>query len=372
MSLDCCQLAKNGSSIYNRKTLMCKPGFVVVILLSLASYANAVIITGAGAGGGPHVKAFTAGGLELASFFAYAPGFTGGVNVAAGDVDGDGFSDIITGSASIATHVKAFDGKNSNELRSFFAYPPNSADGITVAAGDVNGDGAADIITGAGAGGGPHVKVFDGRNGQELRSFFAYAPGFTGGVNVATGDVDGDGYSDIVTAAGAGGGPHVKVFDGRTENERLSFFAGPPGTAGGLSVAAGDLDGDGLAELITGSGQGGGMVSVFNGGSGVEVRSFFAFDAGFTGGVNVAIGDANGTGHNDIIISAGAGGGPHVKVFDGRTYAELRSFDPYGPGYAGEISVAAPLAVPEPCSVALLAIAGLGLTTVGRRRRVAN
>ena len=79
-----------------------------------------------------------------------------------------------------------------------------------MAAGDVNGDGHADIITGAGAGGGPHVSVFSGTDLSILASFFAYDPAFTGGVTVAAGDVNGDGLADIVTGAGAGGGPHVE------------------------------------------------------------------------------------------------------------------------------------------------------------------
>ena len=98
-------------------------------------------------------------------------------------------------------------------LASFFAYDPAFSGGVCVAVGDVNGDGKPDIITGAGAGGGPHVEVFD-LTGHLENEFFAYDPRFTGGVNVAVGDLTGDGQGDIITGAGAGGGPHVKVFDG--------------------------------------------------------------------------------------------------------------------------------------------------------------
>ena len=83
-----------------------------------------------------------------------------------------------------------------------------------VAAGDVNGDGRDDVITGAGAGGGPHVRVFSGDDGAELAGFFAYDAAFGGGVRVAAGDFDGDGRADILTGPGAGGGPHVRAFDG--------------------------------------------------------------------------------------------------------------------------------------------------------------
>src|SRR5205823_2490460 len=97
--------------------------------------------------------------------------------------------------------------------------------GVHTAVGDVNGDGTPDIIVAAGPGGGPHVKVIDGTKLGQLRpdgevadsallaSFFAYVPSFGDGVWVAAGDVNRDGLADIVTGAGPGGGPHVKVFD---------------------------------------------------------------------------------------------------------------------------------------------------------------
>ncbi len=105
------------------------------------------------------------------------------------------------------------------EIFSFFAYAPTFAGGVRVASGDVNGDGVPDIITGAGPGGGPHVRVFDGAPAVagslvELLSFFAYHSSFTGGVFVGAADLNGDGKADIITGAGSGGGPHVRVFDG--------------------------------------------------------------------------------------------------------------------------------------------------------------
>jgi hypothetical protein len=165
-----------------------------------------------------------------------------------------------------------------------------------VAAGDVNGDGQMDIITAAGPGGGSHVKVFDGRSLEELRSFFAYGPSFTGGVFVAAGDVDGDGRADIVTGADAGSpGGDVKVFSGATGAELRSFFAFGPRFSGGVRVAAGDVNGDGRVDIVVGAGPGapGGHVKVFDGGTLAELSNFFAFDPSFAGGVFVAAGDVN-------------------------------------------------------------------------------
>jgi hypothetical protein len=66
---------------------------------------------------------------------------------------------------------------------------------------------------GADAGGEPRVKVYFAASSQ-VADFLAFAPGFTGGVRVAVGDIDGDGIDDIVAGAGPGGGPHVQVFRG--------------------------------------------------------------------------------------------------------------------------------------------------------------
>src|SRR5205085_4754006 len=90
-------------------------------------------------------------------------------------------------------------------------------------------------VTGAGAGGGPHVRVFDAL-GERL-SFFAYDAAFRGGVRVASGDVNRDGVPDIITAPGPGGGPHVRVFDGRTGAPIAGFLAYEAAFRGGLFVA---------------------------------------------------------------------------------------------------------------------------------------
>ncbi len=108
--------------------------------------------------------------------------------------------------------------------------------GVFVAAGDTDGDGAGDIVTGAGAGGGPHVEVFSGKTGAVIKSFFAYSPTFMGGVTVAVGDAGGTGIADIVTGAGAGGGPHVTVVDHDSLATRQSFFTFDPTFLGGVFV----------------------------------------------------------------------------------------------------------------------------------------
>ena len=231
---------------------------------------------------------------------AYTPSFLGGVRVALADVNGDGVPDIITGAGpGGGPHVKVFDGLTGQQLPgaigSFYAFAPSFTGGVFVAAGDVNGDGVPDVIVGAGAGGGPHVKVFSGADGSVLASFYAYSSTFRGGVSVAAADVTGDGLADIITGAGPGGGPHVKVFSGSDFSTVASFYAYAPTFTGGVAVAAGDLNGDGSADIITGAGPGGGPhVKVFSGADLAVLDSFYAYATTFTGGVTVATAELNG------------------------------------------------------------------------------
>jgi hypothetical protein len=277
------------------------------------------VIVAAGAGGGPHVKVVDGTKLKqidnngeildsalLASFMAYSPSFTGGVNVAAGVFGGGDIDDVVTGAgAGGGPHVRVFTitGGQATQLAgplgSFLAYDPAFTGGVSVAAGNVAGQPGDELITGAGPSGGPNVEVFRA-DGSLLANFLAYDPAFRGGVSVATGDFNGDGHADLVIGPGSGGGPEVKVIDG-TKLGQLAAGAEILGTAlladflpydahftGGVQVGAADLNGDGRVDLITGAGPSGGPhVQVFNGDSSLALDSFFASSPGFTGGVFV-------------------------------------------------------------------------------------
>jgi uncharacterized repeat protein (TIGR01451 family) len=276
------------------------------------AYTGPILVYGTDAGLPGEVRVFNPTTLALIwDFFPYGPNFRGGVHVAAGDVNSDGIQDIITGpGAGGGPLVNVYNGFNLQLLKSFNAYNPNFLNGVFVAVGDINADGFADIITAPDAGGGPLVEAFDGATGNMLIAFNAYDPSFRGGVHVAAGDVTGDGRAEIVTGPGVGGGPLVEVFNAANGKLLVAFNAYNPAFLGGAFVATADLNGDGRDEIVTGPGVGGGsLVNLFDGGTGQMLLSFNTYNPLFIGGVRVgSLRDLNGNGSVEILTGGGPGG----------------------------------------------------------------
>jgi len=193
-------------------------------------------VTGAGATGGPHVRVFDSSGFSVSGFFAYNEKFLGGVNVAAGDVDGDGKDEIITGAgATGGPHVRVFD-QNGNLKFHFFAFNKSFLGGVNVAAGDVDGDGKDEIIVSVASGASSYVRVFSSEFLLLRYQFLTYSKDFYNGVKIAAADFDGNQQVEIVTAPGSTIEPQVEVFD--SLGDRLSqFYAYSRHFKGGVNVA---------------------------------------------------------------------------------------------------------------------------------------
>ncbi len=221
--------------------------------------------------------------------------------------------------------VTVLDPTTGEDLAEFEPFENTFRGGVSVAVGDVIGDSTPDIVVAAGTGGGPRIEIIDGATQKVAENFFVFEPTFTGGVSVAIGDVNGDGHNDIIAGAGTGGGPRVVAIDVATGNTLLDTFAFEPTFRGGVNVSSGDVNGDGTDDIIVGTGTGGApRVTAFSGtDTGNVLLNFFAFESSFRGGVNVSTADVNGDGTDDVIVGAGTGGAPHVQVFSGIDGAPL-------------------------------------------------
>ena len=175
------------------------------------------------------------------------------------------------------------------------------------------------------------MKVFDGATGAELRSFFAFNPAFRGGVSVAAGDLNGNGTADIVVGAGAGGGPNVKVYEGGSMAVIRDFFAFSPTFTGGVTVAAGDVNHDGKAEIFAGQASGGTTATLISGANGGAMLTYSLTGAT---GVRVALSDVTGDGLLDPIVASAPGTGSLIRVLrmDGSVLREISPFGAFSGG----------------------------------------
>jgi hypothetical protein len=238
-----------------------------------------------------------------------------------------------------APAVTILDPTTKSALETFYAYDTQYLGGVTTTVGDVTGDGVADIITAPATGGvAAHVTVRDGVTREVLASFYAYAEDFKGRVVLASGDVDNDGMEDVIVGVAAQGAPHIVIFSGAQLSQGrvevlTSYYAYDPQFMGGVRLDAGDTDGDGIAEVVVGSGLGATPhVTTWDldGSTPVVAASYYAYAPEFKGGIYVNCGDIDNDGDDDVVTGSGVGAAPTVVAFDGRSHRVLKSFYAYG------------------------------------------
>lgn len=257
---------------------------------------NDAIVVATGKGYAPHARVLRQDNTELIGFYAYSQQFLGGVQIATGDFDGDGKDEIVTAPGpGGGPHVRILkiDGSSVVEVVGFYAYSPSFTGGVQIAAGDVDGDGEDELMTAPGPGGGPHVRVLDvsGTSISEMAGYYAYNPNWTGGLDISSGDVASDGKDEVVTSAGPGAGAHVRIFtnNGTPIDDGFNAY---PNSYSGARVSVGNIDKDTAKEEI--------VTAVWAGGSsqvkafvstGTRVRQAEPFESWWNGYYDIAAGD---------------------------------------------------------------------------------
>jgi len=262
-----------------------------------------------------------------------------------GDIDGDGFNDLIIGApqnsagGSNAGRAYVFSGQTGDTIYVFTGEAEWDLLGTAVAsAGDVNNDGYEDFIISAYLYGSPstgRAYVFSGQTGDTIHVFTGEATNDRFGWSVASaGDVNSDGFADLIIGAryyDAGGidRGRVYVFSGKTGDTLYIFTGEADFDQFGWSVAsAGDVNNDGIDDLIVGTwdndagGTEAGRAYVFSGLTGDTIHVFTGGPGSDWLGTSVAsIGDHNNLGFDDLIIgAAGYDGGGNNR---GQAYVYL-------------------------------------------------
>jgi len=300
-----------------------------------------------------NVSARVPGGTLLYQFNGTTSEDVLGWSVAVGDVNRDGFEDVAAGAVlgdAVGVddaYVRVFSGSDGAWLYQFNGTAGGEWLGQSVAVGDVNGDGWPDIVASANVGDTPpftdngYVQVFSGSNGTLLYQFNGTADSDYFGQSLAVGDVNGDGRGEVIVGAtqdGWGKG-YVRVFNGSNGVLLYQFNGTEDFDYLGTSVAAGDVNGDGLGDVIVGAAAGNvsgvivGYVRVFNGSNGALLYQFNGSLVADQLGRSVAVGDVNGDGKTEVVAGAQAGDTPglsdngYARVFSGSNGVLLYQFN---------------------------------------------
>ncbi|MCH9793687.1 MAG: VCBS repeat-containing protein [Planctomycetes bacterium] len=243
------------------------------------------------------------------------------------------FSDSGISSKAAVKVFDALSGWLKFEIPAEQIYGTTTVYGVNATMGDLTGDGVTDLVVGPSRGiFNPSVHIFDGTTGQFVQELRPYADSQNSldGISVAVGDIDGDGWNDLVVAPASDVAQPIRVYSGDPSRylTRIGADLWPvgEGAAAGLSVLVMDEFVNGAAhrgQLVVGADFGGASsiqsfrLDVDGQWSAVPSSRFQPF-GNIAGGVPIlTAGDATGDGVQDLFVSLPKNDTGDVRIFDG-------------------------------------------------------
>lgn len=317
---------------------------------TLASSAEKHILLTPAMGGGPNVRVVQEDGKQVQTFMAYDANLRGGFEAKGADIDGDGTKEIVTvAGTGFGPHLRAFE-SDGEFIEGTFTFDTSSRAGTALAVGDLDGDGDDEVITAQlrGATSVARVYAFDAANDEWDRwdEQMIYDAGYKNGIQMTTLDVDGDGSAEIAFAPTDGSG-NVQVYDVVNEKlDRLTWFVAHAGSNRGVSLASADLDGNGDDELVTIPHMGEATMKAWD--YNAEDEEFMlkgeadVYQSSFKSGVQLAVGDVDGDGADEVTVAPLDNGGPNIRTYS-FVNDEFELDDwilAYHPTYRGGVNIA--------------------------------